>query len=165
MEMTYSTHHNTYSTFNLIRACAAIVVLVGHVRNQFYVNFQTLEKPTILDKTAVFIGGLGHSAVIVFFVLSGFFISSSIFRMLEQNKWSWKKYLVARFSRLYTVLIPALMLTWLWDVLGHRMLGAEFNSSYLQNDQGSIFFGNLFFLQKIYCSGFRLKPALVELEL
>ena len=34
----------------------------------------------------------GYQAVMVFFVLSGYFISSSVFKAISENRWSWLDY-------------------------------------------------------------------------
>ena len=52
------------------------------------------------------------------FVLSGFFIATSVVRSATLQRWSWRDYLVNRCTRLYVVLIPALALTLAWDSFG-----------------------------------------------
>lgn len=54
--------------------------------------------------------GAGHQAVIIFFVLSGYLISGSLYRMISAGRWSWRKYLTHRLVRLWIVLLPALLL-------------------------------------------------------
>ena len=136
-----------YTSLNLIRGLAALVVLAHHVRNQFFVPFDKIPNPTLPEKAIIFVCGLGPAAVIVFFVLSGFFISSSIIKAAVDNKWSWGKYLIARLSRLYVVLVPALALTLLWDRLG-SLWGLP--DSTPGRESLPVLFGNLLFLQKIY---------------
>jgi len=51
-----------------------------------------------------------HSAVIVFFVLSGFLIS-----LAAQRDGSMTEYLLNRASRIYSVALPAMLLTWAVD--------------------------------------------------
>ena len=55
----------------------------------------------------------GYQAVMVFFVLSGYFISSTVLRSINENRWSWSDYLIKRVTRLWIVLIPALVLTYI----------------------------------------------------
>ena len=52
---------------------------------------------------------LGHDAVIVFFVLSGYLVGGGLLARREDLRLG--AYAVARFSRIYVVLIPALLLT------------------------------------------------------
>jgi peptidoglycan/LPS O-acetylase OafA/YrhL len=63
-----------------------------------------------------FLHVFGSNAVIVFFVLSGFVIS----HVLATSEKSARAYALARLSRLYSVVIPALILTIVLDTLGTR---------------------------------------------
>ena len=65
----------------------------------------------------------GHKFVILFFVLSGYLIAYSSL----QKKKAWEDYLVDRISRLYSVIIPAIALTYFLDGLG-QWLNPEFYS-------------------------------------
>lgn len=49
----------------------------------------------------------GHEAVMVFFVLSGFFIGTSVLESFRERRWSWRAYLINRLTRLQLVLVPA----------------------------------------------------------
>jgi peptidoglycan/LPS O-acetylase OafA/YrhL len=103
--------------------------------------------------------GAGHQAVVIFFVLSGYLISGSIFRMVERNTWNWKLYLTHRLVRLWIVLVPALLLGAALDLSGIRLnlapaLYAGMTGTHmLGNIPASLnlktFAGNLFFLQGI----------------
>lgn len=67
----------------------------------------------------------GYQAVMVFFVLSGYFISSSVLHSLENGTWSWREYLTKRLLRLWIVLIPALLLTYVWAKLQIHLFGGS----------------------------------------
>ncbi len=54
----------------------------------------------------------------VFFVLSGFLVGGSVLAARQKGTWSWSGYALRRMARLWMVLIPALLLTLLWDTLG-----------------------------------------------
>ena len=60
-------------------------------------------------------GAHGHDAVVIFFVLSGYVIA---FSTLGRKNAQMKQYAIARLSRLYSVVIPALLLSALMAVLG-----------------------------------------------
>lgn len=62
--------------------------------------------------------GAGHQAVVVFFVLSGYFVGGSVIRAFRAGEFYWTRYLTHRLVRLWIVLIPALLLGALWDHLG-----------------------------------------------
>ena len=64
---------------DLIRGLAAWAVMWGHLRALFFIDFQQIQHRNPLLKIVYFFTGFGHEAVMVFFVLSGFFISTAIF--------------------------------------------------------------------------------------
>lgn len=115
-----------YSVYlDLIRALAAIAVLVYHIRYRFFLDYSALQPPTNRERLFYTATAFGHDAVIVFFVLSGYFISSSVIRDWRCARWSWIRYASARGVRLYLVLIPGLALTVFWDILGLSFYGSH----------------------------------------
>jgi peptidoglycan/LPS O-acetylase OafA/YrhL len=110
-----------------LRALAALSVTLSHIRGLLFVEYRLIHPAslTLLAKAVYLITRIGHQSVTVLFVLSGFFISSSILRKLRNGSWSWADYGIDRGARLYTVLIPGLVLGWIWDTIGARI----FNSS------------------------------------
>jgi peptidoglycan/LPS O-acetylase OafA/YrhL len=159
--------------FDLFRGLAALMVLLNHCQQFFFITHKHEELSSLNPWLANFylLSTLGRESVIVFFVLSGFFISSSILRSWENGQWSWQDYLLKRMSRLYIVLIPALLLTAFWDRLGVAL----FNNTgiyqglnkhvypYLgfpQQESGFQFLlGNTFFLQRIPLPPFSLTQS------
>lgn len=144
---------------DFVRAGAAIAVFLGHARNLFFVDYSELADPGIVTRAWYFATGLGHSWVMVFFVLSGLFVGGSIRNDLERGRWSWRRYAVNRLTRLYVVLIPALVLTWLLDGLGMWLTGSAIYTGggphQLFKDvrdslNATTFAGNLLFLQTLY---------------
>ncbi|MFN6460334.1 MAG: acyltransferase family protein [Nostoc sp. DedVER02] len=148
---------------DFLRAIATIEVLVGHLRNLYFVDYNQISIQTnLFVKFFYFITGFGHQAVIGFFVLSGLLIGNSVFKTLQQHKFTWKSYLIARLSRLWIVLIPALLLGLTWDLAGNFLsqgesivysghLGTNIIVQPVVNSiSPSIFLGNVFFLQNIY---------------
>lgn len=97
----------------------------------------------------LFHGGLefipGYEAVMIFFVLSGYFIGASVIKTISENKWSWKKYLIDRLTRLWIVLIPSMLLSLLWLELSIGLFGDIKNLS--NYTDWKVFLGNMFFLQ------------------
>jgi peptidoglycan/LPS O-acetylase OafA/YrhL len=79
---------------DLVRGLAAVAVLVGHA---VALKIYTGPYP--------FTDMLQHNAVIVFFVLSGLVISSSV----RRNDYAFSDYFIARMSRILPVSIPALV--------------------------------------------------------
>jgi len=148
----------TYPYLDLIRGLAALAVFFGHARSLFFVDYQP--GAGLLARLFYFSTGFGRQSVMVFFVLSGFFISRAIHTRWAANTWSWRDYLVSRLSRLWVVLLPALVLTCLWDFIGGRFgldrsiyLGtalAKINVGRVADKiSAPIFLGNVVFLQTI----------------
>jgi len=149
---------------DMIRAVAAWAVMWGHVRSNLFVDFQHLREKSPFLKILYFVTGFGHQAVMVFFVLSGFLISSAVLQSYASGRWSWRDYAINRSSRLYVVLIPGLLFGLLWDKLGSTLFAATglythplegFGSAIARNQiTPGAFVGNLFFLQTILCPTF-----------
>jgi peptidoglycan/LPS O-acetylase OafA/YrhL len=142
-----------------IRGLAALAVMLGHCRGLFFVDYGHVAAHNInrLVKAIYTMTGFGHQSVMVFFVLSGFFISSSVFRSLGKETWSWMDYVIDRGSRLYVVLIPGLLLGLTWDLAGIAFSNRSgiystplvpFGATpVIQKLAPTDFLGNLFFLQ------------------
>jgi peptidoglycan/LPS O-acetylase OafA/YrhL len=70
----------------------------------------------------------GHASVIVFFVLSGFVIAH-VAHTKEDN---WIDFSASRLSRIYSVVVPALVLTLLLDGIGRHLYPALYDYPYDQ---------------------------------
>jgi peptidoglycan/LPS O-acetylase OafA/YrhL len=111
-----------YTYLDLARGLAALAVFVGHLRGFVFVDFQLAGGMGPLWKIFYFVTGLGHSAVILFFVLSGFLIGRNVARSLRSGQWSWLDYAIKRMTRLWLVLLPALVLTAVLDQCGQHLI-------------------------------------------
>jgi peptidoglycan/LPS O-acetylase OafA/YrhL len=111
---------NQFVYLDLLRGVAAILVFIGHLRALMFSS--DISKLNIFGDFFYFITGFGHQAVMIFFVLSGFFISRSVINSIENNSWSFKVFLFNRLSRLWIVLIPALLIGGFIDLLGLSFL-------------------------------------------
>jgi peptidoglycan/LPS O-acetylase OafA/YrhL len=141
----------------MIRGVSALAVLFGHVRGLYFLDHRDLAGKSFFVDFLYAATGLGHQAVMVFFVLSGFFIAGSVLSTVE--RWSWKRYLVSRLCRLYLVLIPALALTAGADYLARRLPAGPiyFNHAiphfteqpFADRSSAATFAGNALFLQTI----------------
>ncbi len=100
-------------------------MLLWHWRNLFFIDYHALAQPSALVATFYFATGFGHEAVMIFFVLSGYFIGSSVMRDVGAGAWSWRRYLTNRATRLQIVLLPALALGAAWDLSGLALFGAD----------------------------------------
>jgi len=90
---------------DLVRFLAALTVLLFHASGLEFVKVDTV------------LGHYGREAVIVFFVLSGFVIAYTA----DQKDSTLPEYATHRISRIYSVVIPALILTPIVDWIGARI--------------------------------------------
>jgi peptidoglycan/LPS O-acetylase OafA/YrhL len=97
------------------RAVAAVLVVFSHVRDLVLRDYAGNAGAAL--KAFYFVTGFGHIGVIVFFVLSGYWISRSVIRRANDPAF-WPDYLVDRLSRLWIVLVPALLIGGILDGIG-----------------------------------------------
>lgn len=171
-----------------IRGLAALVVVLGHTRGLYFTS--TAEQSAFTappGETKATTGvptsapasrknlSLGNEAVIIFFVLSGFLVGGSVLRSLRKNIWSWQDYLTKRLTRLWVVLIPALLLGYALDHAGIAMFGPHsiyglptgpvLDAGNLASRLGlPTLFGNLFFTQGILVEIFGVNESLWSLS-
>ncbi len=156
-----------------IRGVAAILVLLEHWRNAFFVDLPQVPSHRTLLSPVYLLCAAGHQAVVIFFVLSGYLISGSVLRAFDRHEWSWRQYLAHRLVRLWIVLLPALILGACWDRLGlHSQWapalysGANYNhmvGDVTQSLSWQDFLGNAAFLQTVLVPTFGSNGALWSL--
>ena len=135
--------------------------MFDHCHNLFFVDCGTAlgssAHPHLMYLLYAF-GSAGREAVVVFFVLSGYLIGGSVFRSLDQGRWSWKSYLTHRFVRLWLVLIPALVLCAFWDTARIALGGARgaglLAAAHAEGVTLKLFLSNVFFLQSVRTTTF-----------
>ncbi|MFS0861474.1 acyltransferase family protein [Fredinandcohnia sp. 179-A 10B2 NHS] len=133
---------------DLIRGISAILVVMEHLSSRLFVGYGNVENPNLLVQGLYLLNILGGPSVIIFFVLSGLFISRSVLKAVLQSKWTWESYLINRLSRLLVVLIPALILTFILDSIAMNLFNYQGYETLFENSIE--FVGNLFFLQNIF---------------
>lgn len=106
-------HPAKYQWLDLLRGVSALLVCANHLRGAMFVDFASVYHGSILVKLFYFFTSLGGQSVVVFFVLSGFFVGGSVVRRWE--RFDLIDYLIARTARLWIVLVPALLLTFVVD--------------------------------------------------
>ena len=105
---------STSTYLDLLRFLAAVIVFLGHLSDR-----------RISGGFLWQLQGYGHGAVVIFFVLSGFVIAY----VSETKERSLEDYALSRLSRLYSVVFPALLLTFLLDWLGIRINPSVYHMS------------------------------------
>lgn len=134
--------NRTVSTYlDLVRFLAATIVFITHAS---YDRF-----------TSGWLNGLsgfGNDAVMVFFVLSGYVIAY----VTDKKENDYKVYLIARFARLWSVVVPALVLTVTLDYVGSRVDYSIYAGWWFRPDDPFWrMFANLFFINELWFSTVR----------
>jgi len=146
---------------NALRFIAALLVVISHIRTLFFVDFGSADDGGPVTQAIYLVGSLGHAAVIVFFVLSGYWVGGSVLRGIARQSFSVKLYAASRLTRLWIVLVPALLLTQLLDRLGRALftesdiyLGTSAYHTVVPEAGPALdlltTIGNLFFVQSVY---------------
>jgi peptidoglycan/LPS O-acetylase OafA/YrhL len=146
------------------RWSAALLVVLGHVRGLWCVEYSSLQNKSLLLKVFYLFTGFGPEAVMVFFVLSGYLVGGGALLKLRAGTYSAGDYFISRFSRIYTVLLPALVCGGILDWLGLQYFNRTgiytnspsllLNFSLTATLDRATFFGNMANLQGILTSTF-----------
>ena len=129
---------------DLVRFCAAFAVFLSHfaftrLTGGSYQWFREIN--------------FGSDAVIVFFVLSGFVITY----VADSREKDLSSYTLSRLSRLYSVVLPALILTFLLDKWGSTLAPVVYDGWWYAEDRPVLrFFANLFYVNELWFFG--IKP-------
>lgn len=125
---------------DLFRFLASLIVLLGHVRRFAFVEFGALpvDQKSLSVAVVYAMTRLGHEAVIIFFILSGFLVGGKAIERIAAGSFRPLDYAIDRITRIMLPLVPSLILT---AVIG-SIIGSGFNLWH--------FVGNLFFLQGIF---------------
>jgi peptidoglycan/LPS O-acetylase OafA/YrhL len=107
---------------NALRSIAALAVVLSHLRTLTFMDYDEIPH-TVANHVFYGATALGHQAVVVFFVLSGYWVGGSTLRQFACGRFAWRDYAVARLVRLWIVLVPALVLTAVLDGAGHHWFG------------------------------------------
>jgi peptidoglycan/LPS O-acetylase OafA/YrhL len=116
---------------DVLRAGAAMMVLLGHT-SHFFLPHSFL--------AAGWMQGLG---VYLFFMMSGFLISLSVFEKRQDPHYDFRTYFLDRFCRIYSAFLPALALAVVLDGFTHMSPLYAWGRNYTPAD----WFGNLLMLQ------------------
>lgn len=133
--------NNQLPWLDLVRFIAAMVVLIGHYRAVSFVEYGLLADgdKNIITQSFYLLTRMGGEAVLMFFVLSGYFIMGRGIEKCRQGTFDIRKYSVDRFARIMLPLVSVLALL----VAVNYQCGIRF--SWLT------IVGNLFSLQGILC--------------
>jgi peptidoglycan/LPS O-acetylase OafA/YrhL len=123
---------------DLVRFSASLIVMIGHLAGSRFTGGLFWRCGQFMD-----------DAVIVFFVLSGFVIA----HVVRNREVGIEKYAIARAARIYSVALPALIVTFLLDALGRHIAPELYSISWGYNPENparQIISGVLFLNQLWY---------------
>ena len=158
----FSSAKQDLSLLDLLRSMASLFVVISHARYLF------LGSPVHLSgvgwpKAAVFmLGGLGAQSVLVFFVISGYLVGGPALISVESGVFRFLDYFVNRFSRIFIVLIPSLILSFALDAAGSAAFPEAVVDDIWPNGSHLNLLCNIVGLQGVACSS-PLNPPLWSL--
>lgn len=147
---------------DVLRGIAALFVVFGHTRehagNIFGLN---LTGDSLLEKIILVPTSFAMESVAVFFVLSGFLVGGQVIRQVKKDIFSWHDFLIKRISRLSTVLIPGILVTWLlWQFVSQYIN----NPAWDANSSYDVAVCNALFLQEAHCENYANNLSLWSLS-
>jgi peptidoglycan/LPS O-acetylase OafA/YrhL len=157
-----ATGRQSYGLIDLLRWGSACLVAVGHARNLLFVDYGAVAHPNPLLMVFYALTGLGHEAVVAFFVISGYLVGGGLI-MRGESPAVFRDYFIHRFSRIYIVLVPALAITLMFDLLGTLAEPLLYNQagwataldfSAAEHDDAFILMCNMVNLQDAFCPSF-----------
>jgi peptidoglycan/LPS O-acetylase OafA/YrhL len=134
-----------FGVLDFCRGMAALAVVTGHARLFTLATYSSGTAKPLWLAPLYLLTGLGRQAVVIFFVLSGFLIGRNVLNAYSTGNWSWRTYAAHRLARLWAVLIPALVLTVLFDAARGEwpnLLVALANAAFLQTVAAPTFGSN-----------------------
>lgn len=130
-----------------VRFLAAMVVFASHF---VYLRWTGGVFP---ERIVNWVFHSGTDAVMVFFVLSGFVIAYTV----DVKDKTWGAYAFSRATRIYSVVLPALLLTFLLDRVGSAMNPSDYDGWwYVQHSFIEFMFRGLTFSNEFWTEEFRI---------
>ncbi|CAN7457182.1 acyltransferase family protein [Massilia sp. LjRoot122] len=131
-----------------LRGLAALQVAASHLRAEIYPGLRTLEDPSLAYLGLAFFTGFAHQAVVVFFLISGWLVGGSLMNRFGKPQ-ALAHYAIDRFTRLWTVLLPTLLLTLAVGLVIGAAAPGPMDFDPANEFSAAAFAGNLFGLQTV----------------
>lgn len=131
-----------------LRGLAALQVAASHLRAEIYPGLRTLEDPSLAYLGLAFFTGFAHQAVVVFFLISGWLVGGSLMNRFGKPQ-ALAHYAIDRFTRLWTVLLPTLLLTLAVGLIIGAAAPGPMDFDPANEFSAASFAGNLFGLQTV----------------
>lgn len=168
-------NQNFSAWLDFFRWAAALEVVLFHINHRYFVKLFDIPHGERLFAHYIFglISSFGGPAVILFFVLSGYLVGGSVAgKYIRSRHFDGIDYFITRLSRLWTVLIPALIFAYLFDALALGVFHAAENGIFALDAEGTGSAGqhdaltavcNIAFLQTAFCTQYGSNGALWSL--
>jgi lipopolysaccharide/colanic/teichoic acid biosynthesis glycosyltransferase/peptidoglycan/LPS O-acetylase OafA/YrhL len=130
---------------NGLRGLAALEVAAAHLRAHVFPSLRAVPQPSGWYQALAFGTGFAHQAVVVFFLLSGWLVGGALLGRAARPG-AVRDYAIDRLSRLWTVLVPALLLTYCLAAAASAVSGHAVNGDWYSMHTA---LGNLVGLQNI----------------
>jgi peptidoglycan/LPS O-acetylase OafA/YrhL len=115
--------HRTTSCFiDASRWIAACLVVISHLRSIAFANYDAVSNHALPIIALYFLCSLGHAAVIVFFVISGYLVGGRTLIRALRAPVSLIEFASHRIARIYVVLAPALLIGYAFDWIGLHLI-------------------------------------------
>jgi peptidoglycan/LPS O-acetylase OafA/YrhL len=159
---------------DLIRWVSAFEVLIFHVRHRLLLPLGQLDHSSrsIAFYLLNVISGFGAPSVLIFFVLSGFLVGGGSLRQFKDfGHFNMLNYSASRFLRLWIVIFPTFLLTFILDRIAISAFSSSGNEIYQLDGIGSVetslttsvLLCNAFFMQTALCPQYGENGALWSL--
>lgn len=145
-----------FVVMDALRCVLALMVAFAHAWYLLIADYPG--QATTIASAGYFLAGFAHASVILFFVLSGYWIAKSVDRRMTAG-WAWTGYAIDRLARLLVVVLPALVIGGILDAIGLYCLESSTHTgatdTYVLNNNlaerlgWQTLLGNILFLQSI----------------
>ncbi|MBA4762101.1 acyltransferase family protein [Sphingomonas sp.] len=150
-----------FIVMDALRCVLAVTVAFAHAWYLLIADYPG--QASTIASAGYFLAGFAHASVILFFVLSGYWIAKSVDRRMTAG-WVWTGYTIDRLARLLVVLLPALAIGGILDAIGLYGLESSTHTgatdTYVLNNNlaerlgWQTLLGNILFLQSIAVAPF-----------
>ncbi|MDR6851734.1 peptidoglycan/LPS O-acetylase OafA/YrhL [Sphingomonas sp. BE123] len=150
-----------FVVMDALRCVLAVTVAFAHAWYLLIADYPG--QATTIASAGYFLAGFAHASVILFFVLSGYWITKSVDRRMTAG-WAWTGYAIDRLARLLVVVLPALAIGGILDAIGLYGLESSTHTgatdTYVLNNNlaerlgWQTLLGNILFLQSIAVAPF-----------
>lgn len=147
------------------RWIAALIVAISHIGGPLLVALSAMpaEQRPVPQYFYSFIAGFAHQSVIIFFVLSGYFVGGALCFEANKREPEALSYFSKRLSRLWVVLIPTLVISYILYKIGYSLAPIVYDTRKDNAVDFNTFSCNIFFMQNVFCTRFASNDSLWSL--